>query len=61
MTERRKIHRRHYQARTDFPLFNRRREIIESDRRHLPTRRINDISVEEVAYSELLSEIQKQD
>lgn len=59
MVERRRSHRRHYQAYTDFPLFNNRGEAIESDRRYIPTRRINDISVEEVDCSEFISEIDK--
>jgi len=59
MIERRTVHRRHYQASTDFPLFDQRRGIIESDRRRLPTRRVNDILVEEVDCSDFLSEISK--
>jgi hypothetical protein len=59
MIERRKAHRRHYQARTEFPLFNRRRELIAVDRRRIPTRRINDIAVEEFDCSEFISEIDK--
>ncbi len=60
MGEKRKAHRRHYQASTDFPLFNYQREVIESDRRRSPTRRINDITVEELDCSEFISEIVKQ-
>ena len=61
MVEKRKDHRRHYKAHTDFPLFNYRGEVIESERRRRPTRRINDITVEEIDSSEFISEIAKQD
>ncbi len=61
MIEKRTGHRRHYQVHTDFPLFNRQREIIESERRRRPTRRVNDITVEEISCSEFISEIVKQD
>jgi len=60
MTENRKIHRRHYHALTDFPLFDRQHGIIESDRRRRPTRRVNDITVEEIDCSEFIAEIVKQ-
>ena len=59
MIERRAVHRRHDQTRTNFPLFDQRREIVMSDRRRLPTRRVNDILVEELDCSDFLSEIGK--
>ncbi len=59
MFERRKIHRRHYEVYKGFPLYSNRGELIESDRRYLPTRRINDISVEEIDCSEFISDIDK--
>lgn len=61
MIGKREVHRRHYQAHTDFPLFECQHGIIGSDRRRRPTRRINDITVEEVDCSEFISEIVKQD
>ena len=61
MIEKREVHRRHYQVRTDFPLFDRQHGIIESDRRRRPTRRVNDITVAEIDCSEFISEIAKQD
>lgn len=61
MIERRRIHRRHDEEYKGFPLFNNRGELIESDRRYIPTRRINDISVEEVDCFEFISEIDKDD
>ena len=61
MIEKRRDHRRHYQVHTDFPLFNCQRESIESERRRRPTRRVNDITVEEIGCSEFISEIAKQD
>ena len=61
MIEKRRAHRRFYQAHTDFPLFNCQHEIIESERRCCPTRRVNDITVAEIDCSEFISEIAKQD
>ena len=61
MIEKRKDHRRHYRAHTAFPLFDYQREVIESERRRRPTRRINDITVEEIDCSEFISEIVKQE
>jgi hypothetical protein len=60
MIEKRKAHRRCYQARTNFPLFDCRREVVESERRRRPTRRVNDITVEEIDCSVFISEIAKQ-
>jgi len=59
MIERRTANRRQDQASTDSPLFDQGRGIIESDRRRLPTRRVNDILVEEVDCSDFLFEINK--
>ena len=61
MIEKRRDHRRHYKAHTDFPLSDSQREIIESERRCRPTRRVNDITVEEIGCSEFISEIAKHD
>ena len=60
MIERRQVQRRHYKAHTYFPMVDYRGEIIMSDRRHLSTRRANDISVEDVDSSTNLIEINKQ-
>jgi hypothetical protein len=59
MVERRRTDRRHYQTHTEFPLFNYRGELIELDRRSLPTRRVNDIAVEEIDSSEYFSAINR--
>jgi len=59
MIERRTASRRQEQASTVFPLYDQQHGIIESDRRRLPTRRINDILVEEVDCSDFLAEINK--
>ena len=61
MIEKRKDHRRLHQEHTDFPLFDCRSEVIESERRRRPTRRVNDITVEEIDCSEFISAIAKQD
>ena len=59
--EKRKGHRRHYKEHTDFPLSDSRSEVIELERRGRPTRRVNDITVEEIDCSDFISEIAKQD
>ena len=53
MLERRKIHRRHYEQFTTFPLYSRKGDLVISERRKLPTRRVNDIYVEELACDDI--------
>jgi len=59
MIERRTADRRQDRASRNFPLFDQLYGIVVSDRRRLPTRRINDILVEEVDCSDFLAEINK--
>ena len=59
MIERRTTHRRRYQASTHFPLMDQHQGLVASDRRHLPTRRVNDILVEEVECSDYLYAVNK--
>ena len=55
MVEKREKHRRHYEPVTQFPLHTRRGYLIPSERRRLPTRRLNDIEVEEITIEEFIS------
>ena len=55
MNERRKRHRRHYRLITRFPLLTERGEKIAEERRQIPTRRLNDISVQEISRTDYLS------
>ena len=55
MVEKREKHRRHYEPVTEFPLHTRRGDLIPSERRRLPTRRLNDIEVEEITIQEFIS------
>jgi len=48
MVEKREKHRRHYKSVTRFPLHTYRGDLVTSERRRLPTRRVNDIKVEEL-------------
>ena len=58
MVEKRKIQRRQYIPISRFPLHTRMGELVTSERRRLPTRRLNDIQVEELSYLELLANLQ---
>jgi hypothetical protein len=55
MNERRKIHRRRFVPVTPFPLCTQVGELILSDLRMLPTRRINDIEVKELSCEDFIS------
>ncbi len=57
MVEKRKNHRRIYKPRTDFPLNSRGGELVTSERRKLPTRRVNDIEVREISCLDFISEL----
>ena len=57
MDERRKRHRRHYRLMTRFPLLTERGEKIAAERRQIPTRRLNDITVREISRTDYLSEL----
>jgi hypothetical protein len=48
MAERRKSHRRQFMPITRFPLHTWDGKVIAEDRRKLPTRRVNDIQVEQL-------------
>ena len=55
MEEKRIKQRRHFTPPTRFPLHTQNGNIIVSDRRRLATRRLNDIKVEELSYSEFIA------
>jgi len=57
MVEKREKHRRHYKPSTRFPLHTLGGDLITSERRRLPTRRVNDIEVKELSYKDFLSEL----
>ena len=48
MVEKREKHRRHYKLITQFPLLTPKGDLVVSERRSLPTRRLNDIEVKEL-------------
>jgi len=48
MTEKRKVKRRRYKAHTYFPAINHRGDFIMYERRHLSTRRVYDVFVDDV-------------
>jgi hypothetical protein len=48
MTERRTTKRRRYKAHTHFPAINHRGDFIMSERRHLSTRRVYDVLLDNV-------------
>ena len=56
MVEKIKNHRRHYMTITRFPLHTLRGDLIASERRRLPTRRVNDIQVKELSYKDFIAE-----
>jgi hypothetical protein len=49
MVEKREIRRRRYIPVTRFPLHNYRGDLVTSERRSLPTRRVNDIEAKEMS------------
>ena len=58
MIERRITQRRECTPITQFPLHIGEGDLIASERRFLPTRRVNDIQVEELSYLEFISRLQ---
>ena len=59
MVERRRNgQRRKFIRNTEFPVRTQEGKVIVSDRRRLPTRRINDIEVKELSCREFLAELQ---
>ena len=57
MKERRKTHRRHNEASCDFPRYSGNGAVVDADRRKIPERRLNDISVEELSCEDIILEI----
>ena len=57
MVEKRKKHRRHDIPITQFPLFTLSGDVIASERRKLPTKRLNDIEVKELSCVDYISEL----
>jgi hypothetical protein len=55
MKERRKTHRRNYRKTTGYPMRDGDGILVASDRRRLPTRRLNDIGVTEITCMEFIS------
>ena len=60
MAEKRKVKRRRYKAHTYFPAINHRGDFIMSERRHLSTRRVYDVFVDDVDLPTMLININKQ-
>ena len=60
MAEKRKVKRRRYKAHTYFPAINHRGNFIMSERRHLSTRRIYDVFVDDIDLPTMLININKQ-
>ena len=54
MVEKRNRHRRQYIP-ARFPLNTRSGELVESERRTLPTRRVNDIEVREISCQDFIA------
>jgi hypothetical protein len=55
MDEKRNTSRRQYVPITRFPLHTHRGDLIASERRRLPTRRVNDIQVKEISLDDFVS------
>jgi len=53
VAEKRKVKRRRYKAYTYFPAISHQGDFIMSERRHLPTRRVFDIFVDDVDFPAL--------
>jgi hypothetical protein len=60
MAERRRVKRRRYKAHTYFPAINHRGDFIMSERRHLSTRRVYDVFVDDVDLPTMFLGINKQ-
>ena len=60
MEEKRKVKRRRYKAHTYFPAINHRGDFIMSERRHLSTRRVYDVFVDDIDLPTMLININKQ-
>ena len=60
MAEKRKVKRRRYKAHTYFPAINHRGDFIMSERRHLPTRRVYDVFLDDVDLPTMFLGINKQ-
>ena len=58
MVEKRTIRRRRFIPITRFPLHSYKGELISSERRRLPTRRINDIEVRELSCTDFIAGLQ---
>ena len=61
MQERRKSQRRDGEAISILPYHLSSGEVVETDRRHLPDRRLDNIAVEEISCEEFISELSRQD
>ena len=59
MDERRNVKRRRYRAHTYFPAINHRGDFITSERRHLSTRRVYDVFLDDVDLPTMLLGINK--
>lgn len=57
MVEKREKHRRRFIPITRFPLHTQRGDFIDSERRMLPTRRVNDIEVKELSCLDFIAEL----
>jgi len=55
MKDRRKTHRRNYREMSNYPMRDGEGLLVNTDRRRLPTRRLNDICVSEITCSEFIS------
>jgi len=56
MVEKREKHRRLLMPTTQFPFCTMRGDVIVSERRRIPTRRLNDIEVKEISLDDYYSE-----
>jgi hypothetical protein len=57
MVEKRDMRRRRYLPHTRFPLHNYKCDLIKSERRRIPTRRLNDIEVKDLSCEEFFCRI----
>ena len=60
MSERRKVKRRRYKAHTYFPAISHQGDFIMSERRHIPTRRVYDVFVDDVDLPTMFLDIKRQ-
>ena len=60
MAERRNVKRRRYRAHTFFPAIDHRGDFIMSERRHLSTRRVYDVFLDDVDLPTMLLGFNKQ-